>query len=210
MSFPDQRIDTIILAGGRGDRMGGQDKGWVDFGTSTFIEATLAAFADTPVRPLISVNRNLERYRALALQHDGLVIQDLEPDFRGPLGGLVAAVSELQSDWVFVVPCDTPLLSPLFARRLLAAAQDKPSADGFVASDGQRIQPLHCLLKRSALQQLPAFMAVPRERPPGMMGWTSQCDVREVDFSDSGAMFANINTPQMLDKVRAAGRRFQD
>lgn len=210
MSSPPQHLDTIVLAGGRGERMGGQDKGWVSLGDTTFIEATLAAFTGTPIRPLISANRNLDRYREIAGGLGGLVVQDLDTSFRGPLGGLAAASVHLQSDWVFIVPCDTPQLGPCFAKRMLAAAEAEPGVDGFMASDGERTQALHCLLRKSALQQLPNFMAIPRERQPGMMAWARQLTIREVNFSDSAQMFENVNTPEALASVRFADRQCRE
>ena len=214
MLLSAQAIDVIILAGGRGERLGGEDKGWLsfydsNFGETTFVEAILSAFASQTVRPLISANRNIARYSALATAYNGLVVQDPEADFKGPLGGLTAAAAHLQSHWVLVVPCDTPLLRPVLIERMLESATAKPMADGFMANDGQRIQPLHCLLKRTILLELPAFMARSHERQPGMKGWTRNFDIRNVDFSDFKSMFDNINTPEALEELRSADKRSQ-
>jgi len=76
----------LILAGGRGQRMGGRDKGLVEWRGQPLVAQVQAA-----VRPLtddlvISCNRNAPRYAQWADQ----LVADEQPDFPGPLAGILA------------------------------------------------------------------------------------------------------------------------
>lgn len=89
-------VGVLILAGGEGRRMGGQDKGWCVQNNKTFIETTLqqiqrqTAMLDQAVTIVISANRNLPDY--LSLGHP--VFSDIRPGYCGPLAGIEAAMSE--------------------------------------------------------------------------------------------------------------------
>ena len=57
--------DALILAGGKGSRLEGRDKGWVMHQGLPLIEhalACLAAQTIVPTRVLISANRNIDAY----------------------------------------------------------------------------------------------------------------------------------------------------
>src|SRR5581483_1360528 len=82
-------VTGVVLAGGRGTRMGGADKGLVELHGRP-----LAAHALDRLRPqvdalLISANRNHDRYAALGAP----VIADASSTFDGPLAGMLAALS---------------------------------------------------------------------------------------------------------------------
>lgn len=80
----------MILAGGRGTRMGGQDKGWLPLHGRPLVQHVLDRFSPQVGRVLISANRNLERYRNLGLEV--LVDPDRFGPYPGPLGGILQAM----------------------------------------------------------------------------------------------------------------------
>jgi len=58
--------DALILAGGRGTRLGGKDKGWVMWSGMPLVEHALSALSKQeppPARILISANRNVDAYK---------------------------------------------------------------------------------------------------------------------------------------------------
>ena len=79
-------ISAIVLAGGQGRRVGGVDKGWLDYGGRPMIEHILARLKPQVDDVVISCNRNLPRYAALAP-----VIEDQYRGYLGPLAGISAA-----------------------------------------------------------------------------------------------------------------------
>lgn len=101
---------SLLLAGGAGTRMNGQDKGlmhWCERPMAHWVADALRAIS-SPL--LISANRSLEEYRLL-----GHVLEDaVEFKGQGPLAGLLAGLTEAQKrgfDAVLVCPCDTPVYS---------------------------------------------------------------------------------------------------
>ena len=90
-------IGVLILAGGKGQRMGGQDKGWCSKNKESFIETVLRQFQQQAeqLKPLeiiivISANRNIADYSGLGYP----VISDIRPGYCGPLAGVEAAMHE--------------------------------------------------------------------------------------------------------------------
>ncbi|MDP2253153.1 MAG: NTP transferase domain-containing protein, partial [Thiobacillus sp.] len=73
------RVAAVILAGGQGRRMGGADKGLIDYRGRPLVEWALAALAPQVGEILISANRNLDLYAAYGHR----VLPDTMPDFPG-------------------------------------------------------------------------------------------------------------------------------
>lgn len=103
MSFR-QSITGVILAGGRGSRMGGQDKGLVPLLSKPLYQYILARLSPQVGQVIINANRNQARYRESQLT----VISDLNSDFSGPLAGMQAALHYAKTEWLLFVPCDVP------------------------------------------------------------------------------------------------------
>ena len=81
-------ISCVILAGGRGTRMGGQDKGLVKFNNLPLIEHTIEKISPQVGEILISANRNLKVYAQYGLR----IVTDTTNEFQGPLAGILAAM----------------------------------------------------------------------------------------------------------------------
>ena len=185
-------LTGLILAGGRGRRMAGADKGLVFWQGAPLLVHVLRRLQPQVAQVLISANRNLERYRAWAP-----VVADADPDaFDGPLAGIGAALPLLAHDWLAIVPCDLPHLPTDAFARLAAGLRGAPAAH---AVAGER-HTLVCLVHRSAAEEFAARRAGDDRR---VHGWLAAIGSRPVPFADS-AGFANFNTAADLD---AAERR---
>lgn len=127
-------ISAVILAGGRGSRMGGADKGLIAYQQRPLIEWGLQALRPQVSEILISANRNLEVYASYTCR----VVPDALPNSPGPLAGILAAMDAVTSKWLLVVPCDTPHLPLNLVEGLWQAAQaaDVPMA---IAADPVRM-----------------------------------------------------------------------
>lgn len=192
---PRHEITGGILAGGRGRRLGGADKGLVPLAGRplvTHIAERLAAQVHTVV---LNANRNLDTYRTLG--HP--VVPDREPDFQGPLAGMSVLLEHAATPWLVVVPCDGPFLPPDLVERLWRA-RSALQADIAVAHDGKRLQPVFCLLHKPLLEDLRAFLGAGERK---IDRWYARHRTATADFSDIPATFFNINTPQ--DRRRAEG-----
>lgn len=183
------KLSGLILAGGEGRRMGGADKGWVEYQGRPLVEHVLQRLTPQVSQVLISANRNLERYAALGVP----VLVDRAADFRGPLAGIESGLHAASSDWLLCVPCDSPALPLDLAHKLLqATASGAPAA---VVSLGGRIQPVFCLLPCALAQTLSRDL----ERGERRVGaWLESIGARPVDFSDQASAFNNLNSPESL------------
>ena len=191
------RITGVILAGGRGSRMGGQDKGLLELHGRPLVEYLLEALQPQVDAILINANRNQARYQ----QYHYPVISDDLSDYQGPLAGFAAAMQAASTDYILTIPCDAPELAADTAARLLAALQGE-QAEIAVAHDGERLQPVHALLPVSLLPSLQAFLAN-GDRKIDL--WYAQHRMASVDFSDYRRMFRNINTPQQQAELEQQG-----
>jgi molybdopterin-guanine dinucleotide biosynthesis protein A len=178
-------IAGVVLAGGRGARMGGLDKGWVRWQGRALVEYVYERLQPQVGEMLVSANRNLERYRALGCQ----VVQDDAQRFGafpGPLAGMLAALEQARSDWFVFVPCDAPHLPlDLVARLAQAGAGQSPA----VARCGGRLQPVFCLLPRTLA---PALRSALQDGERRAQFFLRQCGAVEVEFEDPIA-FTNVN-----------------
>jgi len=186
------RVSGVILAGGRGRRMGGADKGWIELDGKPLVRRVLDRFAPQVDEVLISANRNLERYAALGAR----VIQDALPHFAGPLAGLHAASTAARFDLVATVPCDSPLL-PLDLVARLAEALAKSNADVAVVRASGRIHPVFLLCRKHVLGRLHNDIAAGGKR---LQEWVQRTSHVVVDFEDERA-FCNVNEPADLAKL---------
>ncbi len=188
----NERITGVILAGGRGQRMGGEDKGLVPLAGRPMVEHVLAALAPQVDALAISANRNLERYRG----YGHSVITDSDPNFQGPLAGMAAALAQATTPLALFVPCDGPRLPADLAARLHAAlGPDTPVA---VAHDGERLQPAHALVRTDLARRLAAALPAGERRIAHCL---RSLGAVTVDFSDQSAAFANVNTPEERDRL---------
>lgn len=186
--LPDCSI--ILLAGGRGQRMGGQDKGLIEWHGKPLV-AWLHAIA----RPLtddllVSCNRNQERYAAFADQ----LVGDDEPNFPGPLAGIRAGLAAARHSWLMVFPCDAPLIDKALAAHLYAAAQDRPDTPIMVRR-GDQWEPLFCIIPVSLASAVEtAWHAGERSNREILL----TLGARSLDLDENDPRLANLNSPDLL------------
>ncbi|HPQ96630.1 MAG: molybdenum cofactor guanylyltransferase [Thiothrix sp.] len=202
MSTPETSISGVILAGGMGRRMGGQDKGLLLFEGRPLIEYLLDALSPQVSHILINANRNPSLYA----RYGHPVLGDPLPDFQGPLAGFSAAMQAAQTTHIMTLPCDGPWIAPDMARRLLDALRNQPEAALAVAHDGERLQPVHALIPVSLHQSLQAFLARGERK---IDRWYQQHPMVHADFSDVARLFRNINTPEQQQALQQQYRREQ-
>ena len=183
-------ITGVILAGGRGRRMGGVDKGLQDLQGRPMVQWVLERLAPQVGSVLINANQNLARYAGFGCP----VLPDRIPDFAGPLAGLHAALTYAATPLIVTVPCDSPFLPADLVQRLLTAlVADK--AELAVARTGDRTHRAFCLARRELLPKLEAFLAA-GDRKVGL--WHASLNVVAVDFDGEAEAFDNINTAEEL------------
>jgi len=193
--------DALILAGGRGSRLEGRDKGWVMHQGLPLIEhalACLAAQTTIPTRVLISANRNIDAYK----QTGRTVVTDERENFAGPLAGVEAGLMRCKRNNLLVIPCDTPLLPPDLYERLERALTENASALAAYAVTHDGPQPLCCLLRPAAAGWLAKYLD---EQKASAIKWLEQIGAQAVHFENAEA-FSNLNTMEMFQSLKTKGQ----
>ena len=191
-------ITALILAGGRGTRMGGVDKGLQNFNGMPLALHTLLRLqgqqGELVGEVMINANRNLAVYEAFGAP----VWPDSLPDYAGPLAGFMTGLERCETPYLLTVPCDTPLFPPDLAVRLADALGREDAEIAMAAAreeDGQiRTQPVFCLLRADLLESLVAFT---HEGGRKIDRWTATHKTVTVPFDQPGddpRAFFNANT----------------
>ena len=185
----------MILAGGRGSRMGGVDKGWVELDAKPLIARAIERFGPQVDELFISANRALERYETLGYP----VVRDEVPGFAGPLAGVHAALKIARSEWLASCPCDSPWLPLDLVARLYRACVTH-AARVSVARSASGPHPVFALVQRAALPALEDYLQSGGRR---VGEWYRSMPHVEVEFEDEAA-FANLNTLEDLARPPSA------
>ena len=181
-------ITGLILAGGAGRRVAGRDKGLIDWHGKPLVEHVARRLRPQVGQLIISCNRNVTAYRKLANK----TVVDSRRDFQGPLAGLEAASSHIETPFLVIVACDTPMLPNDLVLRLLAPLVKTASHPARIsyAHDGQRDQYLCAAISRHCLPSLSAYLD---EGHRTVHHWYQNHDAIAVDFADQAALFRNFN-----------------
>jgi molybdopterin-guanine dinucleotide biosynthesis protein A len=191
-------ITGLILAGGRGSRMGGVDKGLQPhLGVPLALHA-LGRLIPQVGKVMINANRNLASYESMGV----LVWPDEVPDYAGPLAGILAGLTHCETPYLVTVPCDTPNFPLDLVERLVQGLVDIDGemAMAFTREGGvPRRQPVFSLMTISLRNSLAAFVGSGQ----GNVGfWASQQRCAQVVFEDGSAFF-NANTLADLAQLQA-------
>ncbi len=201
-AIPREQITGLVLAGGRGSRMGGVDKGLQNHRGIPLALHALLRLQPQVGALMVNANRNLGAYEAFGAP----VWPDTVPDYAGPLAGLLVGLERCETPYLATVPCDTPgFPEDLVGRLADALAAENAEIAMAVApertQDGERWrpQPVFCLLHAKLLDSLVAFVHGGQRK---IDRWTAQHRVAEVRFDDAAAFF-NANTLDELRQLQA-------
>ena len=201
------QITGILLAGGRGSRMGGVDKGLQNFNGMALALHALMRLSPQVSEVMINANRNLSAYESFGAS----VWPDASADFAGPLSGFLVGLERCETPYLLTVPCDTPRFPLDLANRLAKALQANDAEIAMAAgfeTDTQgnrtiRTQPVFCLLRSELLESLVQFTHNGGRK---IDAWTAQHKTTIVNFdlpTDDIYAFANANTVQELVNLEA-------
>lgn len=203
-----QEITGLILAGGRGSRMGGVDKGLQNFNGIPMALQTMMRLQMQVGQVIINANRNLAAYESFG----AAVWPDVLADYAGPLAGFLTGLERCETPYLVTVPCDTPLF-PLDLVERLAQALERDDAEIAMAAapekdrDGQvqlRTQPVFCLLRIDLLESLVDFTHKGGRK---IDAWTAQHKTVVVPFDqpgDDALAFSNANTLPELQQLESS------
>ena len=184
-----EQITGLILAGGRGTRMGHVDKGLQNFRGAPMALHVMMRLQPQVGELMINANQNLGPYESFGVP----VWPDEIQGFEGPLAGMQTGLVHCMTDYMVTAPCDSPFLPTDLVARL---------ADGLISADAdlavavtegggkRQAHPVFCLMKAALLQHLTEYL---RGGGRKIDAWYASLKTAEVVFEDEDA-FRNINT----------------
>ena len=193
-------ITGLILAGGRGSRMGGVDKGLQNHHGVPLAMHALMRLSPQVGELMINANRNLGAYESMGAP----VWPDTLSDYAGPLAGFLTGLERCETPYLVTVPCDSPLFPGDLVVRLATAleAADAEIAMAATLEDGVlRVQPVFCLMRSDVLDSLVRFTQGGQRK---IDKWTATLRCIEVPFDEPQA-FTNANTPEELKALQQHG-----
>lgn len=194
-TIPDRsQITGLVLAGGRGSRMGSVDKGLQPFRGEPMVRHVIERLQPQVGRLVINANRNIESYADFGVP----VWPDELEGFAGPLAGMQTGLHRCETPFMVTAPCDTPFLPADLVARLteaLAAQQADLAIAVTGEGDSRQPHPVFCLMRTSLRPHLDAFLQGGQRK---IDAWYASLQVARVHFADEAA-FRNINT---LDELQ--------
>lgn len=192
-------LTLALLAGGKGERLGGADKGLLQRHGQTLVAALLAQFSPQASRSLVLINRHLPAYQQAAQAYGAEVLCDDSP-FQGPLPAMLTALQachDSNQHWLLLLPADAWALPPDLLARLWQSCQQQSAPAAFAAARGQA-HPVICLLRCDLQTQLRNALAAGVNSP---WRWLQQLGASccDIDVDDRGW---SLNT---FDELMLAG-----
>ncbi len=188
MSIDKSDVTGIVLCGGQGARLNGQDKPLLRLGNRQIIDYILDGLVEQVGRCVISCSRNVALYEAKG--HQVIVDSDVA---RGPLAGLCESFQFIETEWVLTVPGDSPFL----ATNLVSVLSTDATRQGVAVPDnGEHRQNLYLLIDTLARDDLCRFYD---DGGKAVKYWLNHRQVKSTDMTDQATSFFNINTPQELN-----------
>jgi molybdopterin-guanine dinucleotide biosynthesis protein A len=180
----------LLLAGGRGQRMGGQDKGLLPWHGEPLIAHLHRKTRELSDDLIISCNRNLEKYAPYADQ----LVHDDEGDFPGPLAGIRAGLKAARHGFLLVLPCDVPRIDAALLHDMRETARQHPDKP-LMLRHGEHWEPLLCIIPAALLADFEKAWNE-GERSPGRL--MRKLGATALQCPENDPRLANLNTPELL------------
>lgn len=188
-------LTGAIIAGGRGERLGGIDKALMSFNGRPQLANVIERLRPQVDRLILVSNRPAETYAAFGLP----VVADHWPDYRGPLAGVHAALQTCGQGDVLCAPVDAVHLPPDLVSRLLTARQ-QAGAEAACVHDGDGLQPVCCLLPASWAASAQEALSSGQY---ALHRWLTGRGVAPADFSDWPRWAWSVNTAEELKEAES-------
>lgn len=192
-------FDAIVLAGGRGSRLGGIDKAAVKLAGERLVDRVVRASRIAGAARVIVVGPE-------SAGTDADVVLREEPEFAGPLAGIAAGIAEVTAQWVWVLACDLEyperVCTVLRRDHLVTPPEqrDPAESDGTLLVDaGGRAQWLAANYRSAALAAACAGLGDDVTNAPVRHALAA---LRLRELHVPSALAADIDTPESLAEAR--------
>lgn len=193
-----QWCSGLVLSGGRGSRMGGVDKGLVPWGGRPMVEWVCRQMRPLVAELAISCNRNA----AIHASFCDRTLSDAHTDYPGPLAGILAGLCSLRGSHLLVAPCDLPAIDLALLGELQQLALAHPGRIA-VVRQGDRLQPLLCVLPRTLWAAVESAWAAGERSPSRLWQRLGTC---ELACREDDPRLLNFNCPEVLLAARQSAQ----
>ncbi|MDA0762838.1 MAG: molybdenum cofactor guanylyltransferase MobA [Proteobacteria bacterium] len=194
-------VPCVILAGGKGRRMGGKDKALIPLLDRPLLSYVLESISGHVAPIALNINTNLDKFSEFGYE----IIEDPIKGHLGPLAGILASLnwaSQLNQKWVMTLPCDTPFLPKNIVKEMIKLKNKELDVDLVVAQSKGYNHPVIALWKSDLNLKLEKAL---NEGIRKIDIFTSNLKVAYVDFdkinNENFDPFTNLNSP--LDLIKA-------
>ena len=198
MKISNEIIPCVILAGGKGRRMGGKEKALINLLDRPLISYVLEKISGKTAPIALNINTNFEKFKNFGYE----ILEDPIKGHLGPLVGILASLNwakNIDKKWVLTLPCDTPFLPLNLIESLVKVKNKNPDVDLVVAKSRGFNHPVIALWK--AENNLMLKKAI-EEGIRKIDVFTSQLKSINVNFDEINESkfdpFTNLNSPKDL------------
>ena len=191
-------VPCVILAGGKGRRMGVKEKALVNLLDRPLLSYTLENISGKVAPIALNVNNNLKEFKKFGYK----MLEDPIKGHLGPLVGILASLNwakNLDQKWVLTLPCDTPFIPKNLIEALIEAKNENPDIDLVVAKSRGFKHPVIALWKTNNNIKLKNAI---EDGIRKIDNFTSQLKIKYVNFDNLNQSrfdpFTNLNSPRDL------------
>lgn len=201
MKFSEKNLSFLILAGGKGSRMGYRDKSLLKYNDKqSFLDKILG---ELPEGYEILLSKNSP------FQTEDSRIRVIQDQFKecGPLGGIHSGFLHTSSQYLFILTCDTPNITREFVEYIMD--QDTSDYDGVILRDREsRLHPLCGIYRRTLLENIEKNLT---EGDFKILKIFQNKNLKVLDFSEGNfpleKILHNVNTPSELEKISGVSEK---
>lgn len=192
--------DATILSGGKSSRMG-FDKSLLKINDQYVLQDMYDKLTTVFDRVFLSVNPNTnpDKFNIFNIE----LVQDIHTDILGPVAAVHTALTHANSQYIFVIACDMPIINTEHIKHMMYIAE-KESPQGIIPINGKYKEVLYAFYHKSAIQ---AFHESIQEGDYKMQIILDKLDIYYLEQSESQKidkklhMFTNLNYEADLKKL---------
>lgn len=195
-------IAGLVLAGGRGSRLGGADKATLELAGMSLLQRSVERLRPQVAAIAVSANGDPTRFAMPSLA----VLPDIVPGFRGPLAGILSGLAWTESEtphrWMASVAVDSPFFPADLVPRLAATTHAFPDTIAVAASRG-RSHPVFALWPVGCRAALDRFLS--KGDSGKVMAFLEAQGYAVVEFDETVPgqdPFFNVNTREDLQAAQ--------
>jgi molybdenum cofactor guanylyltransferase len=190
---------AVILVGGKSSRMG-RDKALIEVQGKSLLEK-ICLLACQCTDEVYVITPWVEKYQQIVPKNCQIIQEFLSPEEdkpHGPLIGFAQALTHLDTDWILLLACDLPNLTPSVIQQWSSYLEIMPpDAIALLPKSSKGWEPLCGFYRHRCLPMLDDYIS---RGGRSFQQWLEESIVQELPVSDRQLLF-NCNTPADLEQI---------